>query len=224
MIDILQRETAETAKQYAFRTLLYNITYLNLKPGEKLAESQLSQMLGVSRTPIREAILELNQKKLIDIHPKSGTYVTKINSEIIEEFLGMRSLVEGEAARCASRIATDKDVENLRVNIAILQYYADLGNITKIYEYDCAFHKYIYEMCNKQYWYDVISSNACQFNRFVILLLHSKVFEMPRDDHNDIVNALVKHDEDEAYRASTRHTNRYFEYKNIVEQNYPYFF
>lgn len=76
MIQILEKGKNQSLKQYVYQTLSQNIVRLNLKPGEKLIESEISELLGISRTPIREALLDLAEKKLVNIIPRSGTFVS----------------------------------------------------------------------------------------------------------------------------------------------------
>ena len=78
-----------------------NIVNTGLEPGQKLIEQELCEKLGVSRTPFREAELELAQRKLIDIRPKIGTYVAYIDAELVEEVRHLRSVLEAEIAGMA---------------------------------------------------------------------------------------------------------------------------
>ena len=84
----------ETGKEYAYRVLKGNIMSLELKPGELLSESDLSEKLKISRTPIREVIMKLKNEHLIEVKPQAGTYVSLIDKEIIDEAIFMRKLLE----------------------------------------------------------------------------------------------------------------------------------
>ena len=85
-----QRGEHESAKSYVLRVLIDNIINTRLAPGEKLNEPELCEKLGVSRTPFREAELELAQRRLIEIRPKIGTYVSLIDAELVEEVRHLR--------------------------------------------------------------------------------------------------------------------------------------
>ena len=85
VITIPERKERESAKEYVVRVLVDNIVNTGLEPGEKLIEQELCEKLGVSRTPFREAELELAQRKLIDIRPKIGTYVAYIDAELVRK-------------------------------------------------------------------------------------------------------------------------------------------
>ena len=83
MITISERREHESAKSFVLRVLIDNIINTRLEPGEKLNEPELCEQLGVSRTPFREAELELAQRRLIEIRPKIGTYVSLIDAELV---------------------------------------------------------------------------------------------------------------------------------------------
>ena len=76
---ILNRNSSETARSYAMRVLLYNIIHVELQPGSAVSENELSSALSLSRTPIREALIELNRIGLVEILPQRGSYISKIN-------------------------------------------------------------------------------------------------------------------------------------------------
>ena len=80
MMEVFEQLPGENANHYAKRALLYNLVNLEMKPGDKITESDLCELYGISRTPIREAILELHQQNMIDIYPKQGTFVSYIDT------------------------------------------------------------------------------------------------------------------------------------------------
>ena len=93
MLTILERTERESAKDYVVRTLLYNIINAELRPGEQLLDQEMCEALKVSRTPFREAELVLAQRRLIDIRPKIGTYVSYIDIALVEEVRHLRSVL-----------------------------------------------------------------------------------------------------------------------------------
>ncbi|MCH1960595.1 GntR family transcriptional regulator [Romboutsia hominis] len=88
---LYEKKYKETGKEYAYRILKDNIMSLELKPGELLSESDLSEKLNISRTPIREVLMKLKNEHLIEVKPQSGTYVSLMDSKIIDEAIFMRS-------------------------------------------------------------------------------------------------------------------------------------
>lgn len=77
-MEILAKKEDESSRQYVRRCLLYNIVNVEIKPGERIIEKEYCDLFQVSRTPIREAILDLHKNHLIDVMPKRGTFVSYI--------------------------------------------------------------------------------------------------------------------------------------------------
>ena len=88
--------------QHVFDNLKQAIIRGNIVPGEKLVESHIAQMLGISRTPVREAIHKLERERLIERQPRGGFTVLGLNRDEIEETFGIRGVLEGYAARLAA--------------------------------------------------------------------------------------------------------------------------
>ena len=107
-----------SAKDYVVQELIHDIVNIKLKPGEKLCEPALCERFGVSRTPFREAELELAQRKLIVVRPKIGTFVSFIDKELVEEVRHLRSVLEAELAVMACSMLTKKDIDRLWENVA----------------------------------------------------------------------------------------------------------
>ena len=112
-----------SAKDYVVQELIHDIVNIKLKPGEKLCEPALCERFGVSRTPFREAELELAQRKLIVVRPKIGTFVSFIDKELVEEVRHLRSVLEAELAVMACSMLTKKDIDRLWENVAVWEMY-----------------------------------------------------------------------------------------------------
>lgn len=224
MLVITEKQKNETARQYAVRTILYNIVNLNLKPGEKIVEGDLCKQLGISRTPIREALLELNKRQMIDIHPKRGTYVSMVDVYAIDDFVELRNLLEGELSQIACGVLDEKDFVYLRENIAIWKYHASAGNSVKMQEYDKEFHNYIYRRCNRLLWLDIISSNSYQFDRTVILLQNAMNTDFLAKDHYAIVDAIETGNRELARKVTVKHASRLNEMHEALRHFYPEYF
>ena len=110
MMEVFEQLPGENAKHYAKRALLYNLVNLEMKPGDKITESDLCELYGISRTPIREAILELHQQNMIDIYPKQGTFVSYIDTAAIDEFLELRNLMEQSVTQLACEKLTPDNI------------------------------------------------------------------------------------------------------------------
>ena len=128
MITISERREHESAKSFVLRVLIDNIINTRLEPGEKLNEPELCEQLGVSRTPFREAELELAQRRLIEIRPKIGTYVSLIDAELVEEVRHLRAVLEAEIARLEAAVQEAQD------QLAAPEAVSDFERLTELTE------------------------------------------------------------------------------------------
>ena len=122
MFKIDERLPKESAKDYVVRQLVYNIVHINLTPGQQLDSDEISELLNVSKNPIREAELELSQTRLIEIKPKIGAYVSLIDANIVEEVRELRSVLEAELAALACTTLNKEQINMLWENV--VRYYS----------------------------------------------------------------------------------------------------
>ncbi|WP_248958889.1 GntR family transcriptional regulator [Sphaerisporangium perillae] len=101
-------------RESVFEALLEQIISGHLRPGQHLAESELAEMLGVSRQPIREALQLLSGEGWVDLHPGHGAFVHAPTAEEADQLLAVRALLETEAARLAALNRTDEGLARLR--------------------------------------------------------------------------------------------------------------
>src|SRR5512140_2192132 len=85
-----------------------------LKPGEKVAEPELAERFGISRTPIREAFRQLESEGFLVVIPRKGAVVVSFSPKEIEEFYAIKSILEGYAARKACENLSDREIDKLR--------------------------------------------------------------------------------------------------------------
>lgn len=224
MITISERTIQESAKDYALRVLMDNIIHLRLIPGEKLPEQELCQRLGISRTPFREAELELAQRKLIDIRPKIGTYVSYIDTELVEEVRHLRSVLEGEIAVMACRMLTKRDVDRLWTTLALWKVYINRQQEDGILRLDKAFHGMLYQLCGRRHWLELVEHIAPSFDRATILSFRCCPPQSTLQDHEQLVQAIQDRDEDRARQIARRHLYRYTEYISSIQSAFPDYF
>ena len=80
-----ERHYAETAREYARRMLKENIISMDLKPGAMVSENELAAQLGLSRTPVREALMDMSQYGVVDVMPQRGSRISLIDYNLVEE-------------------------------------------------------------------------------------------------------------------------------------------
>jgi DNA-binding GntR family transcriptional regulator len=210
-----------SAKDYVVQELIHDIVNIKLKPGEKLCEPALCERFGVSRTPFREAELELAQRKLIVVRPKIGTFVSFIDKELVEEVRHLRSVLEAELAVMACSMLTKKDIDRLWENVAVWEMYMQRGDYEKILQLDKSFHAMVYEMCGRTYWHELVESISPHFDRTTVLSFQCRPTDSILSDHKNLVEAMEKKDTALAGQVARQHMERYSE--NIDEQFSEYF-
>ena len=224
MFKIDERLPKESAKDYVVRQLVYNIVHINLTPGQQLDSDEISELLNVSKNPIREAELELSQTRLIEIKPKIGAYVSLIDANIIEEVRELRSVLEAELAALACTTLNKEQINMLWENVALWQMYMKRNDEEKIFQLDKEFHKSLYKMCNKNYWYELVNNISPHFDRTTILSFRCISVGHILSDHEELVAAIENRETDKAREISKRHLNRYTENINSIKDNYAEYF
>lgn len=224
MISIPERNERESAKDYVVRVLIDNIINTRLLPGEKLLDQELCEKFQVSRTPFREAELELAQRRLIDIRPKIGTYVSFIDINRVEEVRHLRSVLESELADMACRLLTKKDIDQLWENLALWQLYIRRKQEDKILLLDKQFHGMLYHMCGRTYWHELVESVAPHFDRTTVLSFRCKPMGHILQDHEELINAIEQKNAAMARQITKRHMERYTENINAILEAFPNYF
>ena len=186
-----------------YRTLKEMILKGELKSGEKLNQEKLSQMLGVSRTPLLSAFSKLEKEMLIEIVPRKGAYVKKLNKKEFIELYEIRMRLESLGAFEAAKNATDKDISQLKSIIDSFINAVKQNAKKLLMEKDYAIHMKIMEISKNSLLYRIISS----FN--IIIISNMKgLLKDPRqsmDEHLKLFNAIKNHDSAAAEKCMYNH-------------------
>ena len=165
-----EKKHKETGKEYAYRVLKDNIMSLELKPGELLSESDLSEKLNISRTPIREVIMRLKGEYLIEVKPQAGTYVSLIDKEMIDEAIFMRKLLEKEVLKEACIEFSVEMFMELDKNLFAQKLVLNKdGKENEFHNLDKEFHRLIFVGCNKINIWESIMKISTHYNRMRLL-------------------------------------------------------
>lgn len=169
MILYVKKEK-ENGKDYAYRVLKDNIMTLNLKPGELLSEAELSKQIGISRTPIREVLMKLKNEHLIEVKPQTGTYISLIDNNLIEEAMFMRYTLEREVLKEACRNISDDILMELEKNLFAQKLIADkVDSSIEFHDLDKQFHELLFEGTNKRNIWNSIVNISTHYNRMRLL-------------------------------------------------------
>lgn len=201
---MIEHKTVSIAGQ-VFENLERDILSGKYERGDVLTETRLSDELGVSRTPIREALRRLEQEHMIEIGSK-GAVVVGISEDDIDIIYEVRSRIEGIASRLAAERASAEDVDGLRQTIELQEFYTAKGNAEKIKNEDNDFHKMIYDLSGCMPLADTLESlhkKVVKYRR--ASLSDSSHSEEALAEHRAIMEAIASHDADAAENATILH-------------------
>lgn len=173
--------------------------------GEILTELKLSEKLGVSRTPIREALRRLEQEHIIEMGPR-GAVVVGISQEDIEIIYEMRLRLEGLAMAMAAKNADDKAIAELREVVDLQEFYTIKGNVESIKDEDSEFHKKLYRMCGCMPLADTLETLHRKIVKYrAASIAHRQRATLSLNEHKEILEAVASHDSELAERLTVRH-------------------
>jgi DNA-binding GntR family transcriptional regulator len=223
-MDIYKPALKESAREYALRQIRENIISLRLKPGSAISENELAKELGMSRTPVREALQELQKINLIEVYPQRGSVISHIDFDIVEETVFLRKVLEKAVVEELCDCITEEKLLQLEKNIKLQEFYLDTRSPDKILELDNEFHRSLFVMCNKERIYNLMEGMLGHFDRIRALSLYSVKDIKIVADHKAIVNAIRLNDKNLAAEFIVKHLSRYkLDQKEIMEK-YPDYF
>jgi GntR family transcriptional regulator, rspAB operon transcriptional repressor len=177
-----------------------------LKPGESINEVAIAEALGVSRTPVREAVKRISDEGLINILAQTGTYVAPISRDDLEEAYVIRRALEMESARLAAAKFTDEAAEELEDNIAAHKVAILRGRFASAIHLDDVFHRTIAETSGYPRIWRAVDISKAQMDRGRYLAIPKPGYgDQTIDQHRAILDALRKRDAAGAAAAMERH-------------------
>ena len=204
-----------------FRKLREDILSGVYKEHDELREIIIGEELGVSRTPVREALRQLELEGLVTIIPNKGAYVTGITPKDVHDIYKIRSMLEGLCARWATRNITDDQIEELEEIILLSEFHlrkASHGKAEQVSELDGKFHKVLYEASNSRILEHVLSD----FHKYVKVARTMSVGAKDRAEksiaeHRGILDAIKNKDADLAEQLANEHIMKVIENLHMEE-------
>lgn len=188
---LYEKKEKENGKDYAYRVLKDNIMTLNLKPGELLSEADLSEKLGISRTPIREVLMRLKNEHLIEVKPQTGTYISLIDSNMIEQAVFMRYTLEKEVLKELCNGISDDILIELEKNLFAQKLVANkVDSAIEFHELDQEFHELLFKGANKGDIWNSILNISTHYNRMRLLIELRADKKKNIKDHEYYLNAI----------------------------------
>ena len=207
-------------RDVVFNTLREAILKGDLKPGERLMELQLAAQLGVSRTPIREAIRMLEQEGLAVTVPRKGAEVAKMTLKGMEDVLEIREALDILACQLACERITGEQLTLLEEKKKAFEVSLKSGNVKEIAETDVAFHDVIYDATGNPKLVNMLNNLREQIYRYRVEYLKREE-NYPRliKEHNEIYTSLVNRSKKDATESIREHVvNQAIAVKEVIIQ------
>lgn len=215
MGNLSKIEGYELLSQKVYRILKTGIVKKYLKPGTKLLEVKIAKQMGVSRTPVREAIRELAAEGFVKMIPNQGVIVSIASIEDIQEVLQIRSVLEGLAARLATKVINGEEIKELEKYIEQMEYYANKDNALAFSKMDVEFHELILNICGNNRLIQIRKNLSDQAHRYRIRSLSIPGrLKHSLKEHQEILEALKRKDSEQADKLSQKHIENVL--KNIL--------
>jgi DNA-binding GntR family transcriptional regulator len=219
------RPRAATAAARIYSDLRAELVSLQRHPGEAISEAEIALSYGVSRTPVREAILKLSDEGLLEIFPQSGIFVSRIPLAALPEAIVIRKALEATTAQMAAQRATASQILNLH-SILERQREADTaGDSDAFHQADETFHATIAEVAGYPGIWTLIQQVKVHVDRYRRLTL-PQVGRIGRaiGEHEAILDAIEAHDPNAARGAMELHLERLLADISATQSINPEFF
>ena len=189
-----------------FNTLRDAIIKGELKPGERLMEVHLAEKMGVSRTPVREAIRKLELEGLVDMIPRKGTHVAQLSTKDIIDVLEVRAALDRLATELAAERLSYEAQGKLESILKQFTNFVEKQNTQGAIKKDVEFHDEIYKAAGNSKLFTSASTLREQFQRYrVIYLKDYETYNEVIREHNEIFSALIKKNKELAGNMAVKH-------------------
>jgi DNA-binding GntR family transcriptional regulator len=194
-------ERPQLLTDIAYERLREGIVSGELKLGEQVSEAQLAQRLGISKTPVREALVRLKVEGLVDIQPQRGTFVFKLTPEQVGQLCRYRAMIETAALREAYASNRKELIKRIRGHVEDMKVSQKAGDVNRLSRIDMDFHFEFISCCPNGYL-----RGAYELIRYqLIALRHRSPIQNMVDSHQVLLDALEKKDIEGACRLLHQH-------------------
>lgn len=220
-----RRAVRETAAKLIYRALQADIIAMKLLPGTALNEKTFIDHFGVSRTPVREALIRLSEEGLVDIFPQSGTFVAQIPVDRIPEAVVIRQALEGTTAEHAAHAATKEAISKLDELIELQEFHAKRSKLDLFHEADDQFHEAIAEISGFPGIWQHLKLVKIQIDRArrMTVPVLGRMDQVVRE-HKHIRDAIAAKDTAEAVKAMKQHLSAVLPDIDELRKSRPDFF
>ena len=224
MVIVSPRLPGENNKDYAYRIIKDSIMSLELKPGQSISEVELAEALSLSRTPIREVLTKLREEHLVEVIPQVGTYISKINPQLIKEASFMRYTLEKEVLKLACESFPKTSIYDLKKNMVLQEELIGLeGRENDFHLLDKEFHHIIFQGNKKENIWEAITRISTHYNRIRLLSEMRYSYDELIAQHRRIIEILENKDCDQVEGIVRKHIIEPMNlWEDLFNENSPY--
>ena len=204
----VQLDPSESLVSQVFEALRDMIVAITLKPGELISEKEVAEALGASKTPVREAVIRLEDMGLVEVVPKSGTYVTPIRLDRYIEACFIRLQLEtGAVRRAAERQGGFEGIIRLEACIREQEQALAAKDRVAFFRLDEKFHRILFEIAGIPGVWDVLHQSKAELDRIRHMKRIHKISRATEviEEHKAIAKAVREHNPDAAEQALIKH-------------------
>jgi DNA-binding GntR family transcriptional regulator len=212
-------------KVNVYRTLKNAIQFLELKPGATISETSLIKELGVSRTPIREALIRLSDDLLINTYPQRGTYVARIDLSLVKEMAYMRHVIEEDI--CLKLCKKKADISSRAAeSLFFMEQAVKNKDVIKYILNDNKFHRAIFSAADHEMVWSVILNSRVHYIRFLMLdMTLPNMLENSYQEHKNIVKYIGDGNQKELMKIlETHHDHNKTTREEEIKEKYNEYF
>jgi DNA-binding GntR family transcriptional regulator len=206
----INKGNSNSLRDYIIRGVTEGIYSGALPPGSRLVESELANKFQISRTPVREAILQLESEGLVKILPNRGAVVNVYSIEEIDEIYIIFGVLEGIAASLSVEFVNEEELKQMENYIAKMETSKQNKDRKEWFIYNNEFHSSYLKPCRKKHLLKLIKNYTTQIGRYWYLLLsHAENMELFAEDHKRILEAFKLKDSKMAREQVENHVRSF---------------
>ena len=195
-----------TIKEQVYSMLRDKILNGTIKPGEWLQEKKLAEMFNVSRSPIREVLIELVGEGLLENIPNKGVFVKTLNEKDIYNIFEIREILEEYAIRKSVELATEEDINRLKELYERLEKAYYDGNVYEYSKVDTLLHEMIISFSDNKILSEIANNLYPQIQSFRIISLHDqKRYEESFIEHKGLIEGIIERNFEKAWQYDSIH-------------------
>jgi len=165
-----------------------------LRPGSRIAEPELAEKFGISRTPIREAFRQLESEGFISVIPRKGAIVASFSAQDVSNFYDLKMILEGYAARKATMTLTEGEINRMETLNRQMEAASGKKDLRRVLELHNEFHDTFLRACGNDRLHQIVQSMVAQFQRYRLILAMPGRVEGSIEKHAEIIDAFRKRD------------------------------